>query len=342
MPDRFRNTLVVGISSTALFDLSQAHRVFVEEGIGAYRSHMLAHEREPLAPGTGFALVHALLRLNAYATPGGAPLVEVIVMSQNSPETSVGVMNAVQQHGLGITRFAFTGGEPLSRYVKPFGLDLFLSTNAMDVQRVADTRACAAAVLYPPPPGYASPDDQVRVALDADAVLFSEESEVRYKQEGLAAFHAHEAASRDEPLADGPFAPFLRKLAKVKESLSEKVEYSPVRIAIVTARNAPAQSRVITTLRSWNVYVDEAFFLGGLPKKAFLAGFRPHIFFDDQDVHVGPASAVVPSGRVLYVTGSPLQPASAPRAADPEGYVPLNRSPADTPRVEEPRVLKLG
>jgi 5'-nucleotidase len=170
----------------------------------------------------------------------------------------------------------------------------------------------------------------MRFAFDGDAVLFSEDSEVVYKNEGLHAFHAAEDASRSVPLPAGPFAGFLMKLARLKESLPDRPEYSPVRIAVVTARNQPAAQRVITTLRAWKVYVDEAFFLGGLRKDKVVAAFRPHIFFDDQEIHVLPASGVVPAGRVPYRTGSPLQDEARP-AAEPADQVPLSRSPADTP-----------
>lgn len=328
MPLDLSKTLVVGISSTALFDLHQAATVFRERGIRAYREYMLAREDAPLVPGTGFALVRALLGINRHVAAGAPPAVEVVVMSRNSPETSVGIMNSVQHHGLPITRYAFTGGEPLASYVKPFGLDLFLSTSREDVQRVADAGGCATAMLYPPPPHYSPPEDQIRIAFDADAVLFSEASELTYKRGGLPAFHSAEAALRHEPMADGPFAAFLRKLALLKASLPEPEEYAPVRIAVVTARNAPAQTRVITTLRAWGVYVDEVFFLGGIGKKAVLEAFRPHIFFDDQDAHVGPASSVVPAGLVPYASSSPLHSAPGP-ADEASASVPLTRSPAD-------------
>jgi len=242
-------------------------------------------------------------------------------------------MNAARHHDLGITRFAFTGGEPLDGYAGAFRLDLFLSTDEKDVQRVADAKVCAAAVLYPPPEGYSPPDDQLRVAFDGDAVLFSEDSELVYKAGGLQAFHDSEDASKNEPLADGPFAAFLRKLAKLKESLLERVEYSPVRLAVVTARNAPAETRVITTLRAWNVYVDQAFFLGGMPKDRILTVLRPHIFFDDQLVHLLPASSLVPSGRVPYRTGSLLNPTMVNEDVPVDGSHVFMRSPADITRV---------
>lgn len=331
MPIDLSNTLVVGVSSTALFDLEDAARVFYDRGMSAYREYMLAQEDEPLAPGTGMPLVRALLSLNQFVRAGEAPLVEVVVMSRNSPETGLRVVKTVRRLELPITRFAFTGGEPLAGYIGALSVHLFLSRSESDVQAVVDAQACAAAVLYDPPRGYDPPTDQVRIAFDADAVLFHEASEVVFKNQGLDAFHASEDASQDLPLPEGPHAQFLLKLSRLQDRLPSRVEYSPVRIAIVTARDAPAELRVINTLRRWGVYVDAAFFLGGLEKHRTLATFRPHIFFDDQDRHLASASEVVPSGRVPYSSESPLRAEPGQRAPTPTagGGVPLTRSPAD-------------
>lgn len=332
MPLSFSNTLVVGIASTALFDLADADRVFREEGMTAYRKFMVGKEGEVLEPGTAFPLAQALLSLNRHTPKGEMPLAEVVVMSRNSPETGVAVMSSVRAHSLPITRFAFTGGEPLAPYASAFGLDLFLSRSEGDVQAVVDDKSCAAAQLYPPPAGgQPPPSDQLRIAFDADAVLFSDESELLYKREGLPAFHANEDSSSHIPMPEGPFAAFLKKLAQLQRRLPDQVEYTDVRLSIVTARNAPAETRVITTLRAWDVYVDAAFFLGGLSKDRVLAALRPHIFFDDQEVHALPASAVVPAGKVPYASSSALHTGLAsedpPRNRD---AVSVNRSPADT------------
>lgn len=327
MAQDLSRTLVVGISSTALFDLAAEARIFDERGIAAYRRHMLLHEDEPLEPGTGYPLVRALLSLNDHGQDEGQPLAEVVVMSRNSPETAVRILSTVRQLGLGISRFAFTGGEPIAPVATAIGVDLFLSTDESDVQRVVDDGSCAAAVLYPPPSGYEPPADQVRIAFDADAVLFSPASEAVYREGGLEAFERNEAAASDQPMPAGPFAAFLKKLAMLQERLPHRVEYSPIRLSIVTARGAPAEARVITTLRAWDVYVDAAYFLGGLPKAQLLATLRPHIFFDDQDVHALPASQLVPSGKVPYRRGSALNPGSSDRERPTR--VPLSRSRAD-------------
>jgi 5'-nucleotidase len=314
MPLDLSDTLVIGISATALFDLSEADNLFRTEfakdrdrAIEIYRNYMLEREDVPLAAGTGLPLVRSLLRLKDLSSNAASPLVEVVVMSRNSPETGLRVLNTIRQLKLGISRSLFTGGESVVDYLNAFDVDLFLTTHAKDAQRVIDSRVCAAALLAEPPSGIESlREDQVRIAFDGDAVLFDEASELVYKTEGLDAFQSAEDAAQDHPLAEGPYALLLKKLARLQERLPGRIEFSPVRIALVTARNSPAEMRAIKTLRHRGVYVDEAFFLGGLEKHRILEAFKPHIFFDDQDMHLAKAADVVPSGKVPYRSDSPL------------------------------------
>jgi 5'-nucleotidase len=308
------DTLVVGITATALFDLSEEDRVFREQyrndpdsAIEVYRQYMSERENEPLKAGTGFPLVKALLELNRYQKSGDTPLVEVVIMSRNSPETGLRVLHTVRQMNLPISRSAFTAGETVVDYLDAFDVDLFLTTDVADAQQVIDSRTCAAAIVKAPPKQMDSiPEGQVRIAFDGDAVLFDESSELLYKQHGIEAFHAAEDAAQNTPLGEGPYATLLKKLSRLQDRLPIRVEYSPIRIAIVTARNSPAEMRVIKTLREWGVYVDEAFFLGGVEKSRVLKAFKPHIFFDDQDVHLDSASHDVPSGKVPYHSDSLL------------------------------------
>ena len=310
----FSDTLVIGISSTALFDLTEADAVFrgkfktdPEAAIDEYRTYMEDRAQEPLALGTGYPLVKALLSLNQFQPEGESSLVDVVVMSRNSPETGVRVLNNIRAQQLGITRSAFTGGESVVDYLEAYGVDLFLTTNATDAQRVIDSGTCAVALVKEPPAGINDiADAQLRIAFDGDAVLFDEESEIVYKAEGLQKFQALEDERQNNPLNDGPYATLLKKLSRLQERLPHNVEFSPVRIAIVTARSSPAEMRVINTLRHWGVYVDEIFFMGGLDKSKVLKAFKPHIFFDDQDVHLEPAAKHVPTGKVPYKTDSPL------------------------------------
>jgi 5'-nucleotidase len=310
------NTLVVGISATALFDLGEADKLFreqlkidVEKAVVQYRQYMLEREDDPLLEGTGMPLIKALLELNKYSDDKASesPLVEVVVMSRNSPETGVRVFNNIRNLGLKISRHAFTGGESVVDYIEAFDVDLFLTTNVNDAQKVSDAGKCAVALLKAPPADMVKPPtDQVRIAFDGDAVLFDESSELVYKSKGLDEFQQSEDTQQGVPMLEGPYASFLQKLAKLQKRLPFGVEMSPVRLAIVTARSAPAEMRVINTLRAWGVHVNEVFFLGGLNKAAILKAFKPHIFFDDQDLHIENASTVVPSGKVPYKSDSPL------------------------------------
>lgn len=297
----FSNTLVIGVSTRALFDLEEENKVFDELGIEKFRAYQLERENNPLKPGTAYHLIKSLLQLNKIASK---QIVEVVVMSRNSPETGMRVLNTIEQEQLGITRVAFTGGEPLAPYIDAFNIDLFLSKDSSDVQKIIDSGQSAAALLYDPPTSFKSLDDRVKIAFDADAVLFSEDSEYRYKTEGMESFHQHEKANEDEELSAGPFAKLLIKLSAIQDELPMRKEYSPLRLAIVTARNAPSHKRVIKTLRKWDVYVDEVYFLGGIAKDKILQAFGAQIFFDDQDTHLGPCSEWVPSGKVPYATDS--------------------------------------
>ncbi|MDB5208453.1 MAG: 5-nucleotidase [Flavisolibacter sp.] len=303
MPLDLSDILVIGVSSRSLFDLEEENKIFETEGIAGFRKYQLANEDNLLNPGTAFHLIQRLLNLNKEAKKR---IVEVVVMSRNSPETGVRVMNSIKAHNLDITRMAFSGGEPLAPFIDAYDIDLFLSKDIKDVQTVIDSKSSAAAYIYNPPSNFTSVDNRVKIAFDADAVVFSDESEQRYKSEGMDAFHKYEQENENEPLSEGPFAKLLIKLSKIQEELPTSIELSPLRIAIVTARNAPSHMRVIKTLRKWGVYVDEAYFLGGISKDKVLKAFGAHIFFDDQDAHLKPASLLVPSARVPYNSDSPL------------------------------------
>lgn len=303
MPVDLSEILVVGVSTRALFNLERENKVFEEEGIEAFRKYQLDNENELLEAGTAFYLVRSLLELNKIANKR---IVEVVVMSRNSPETGMRVLNTIEKYNLDITRVAMTGGESLSPYINAYGIDLFLSKDQKDVQTVIDSKECAAALIYEPPKLFSSLDARVKIAFDADAVLFSDDSEYRYKTEGMDSFHKYEKEHENDALDEGPFAKLLVKLSKIQEHLPMRIEYSPLRLAIVTARNAPSHKRVIKTLRKWGVYVDEVYFLGGLAKDKILKAMGAHIFFDDQDTHLIDSSKVVPSAKVPYLTSSKL------------------------------------
>jgi 5'-nucleotidase len=303
MPVDLSEVLVVGVSTRALFNLEEENKIFEEQGIEAFRKFQLENENVLLQTGTAFHLVRSLLELNKEAN---RKIVEVVVMSRNSPETGMRVLNTIEEYKLDITRVALTGGEPLSPYINAYDIDLFLSKDQKDVQTVIDSGECAAAIIYNPPTSFSSLDPRVKIAFDADAVLFSDDSEYRFKTEGMDSFHKYEKEHEDDALAEGPFAKLLIKLSKIQEHLPMRIEYSPLRLAIVTARNAPSHKRVIKTLRKWGVYVDEVYFLGGLAKDKILKAMEAHIFFDDQDYHLIDSSKVVPSAKVPYLSKSKL------------------------------------
>ncbi len=293
--------LVIGISSRALFDLEAENRIFEEQGVPAYEAYQVAHEGKILGKGSAFPLVEAFLGLNKLREEGR--LVEVIVMSRNSPNTSLRIFHSIDHYGLDICRAALTGGGPIAPYLHAFRTDLFLSAFRPDVQQAIDAGYAAGVILTEgvhAPQG--QPVEQIRIAFDGDAVLFSSESERIFQKEGLEAFTAHEKQKADIPMEEGPFANFLRTLAHIQEKFPDK-DTAPIRTALVTARSAPAHERAIKTLRQWGIRVDEAFFLGGVSKKDVLSAFGAHIFFDDQYTHAGPASQVVPSAVVPYIEG---------------------------------------
>jgi 5'-nucleotidase len=299
LPYSLTDKLVIGITSRALFDLEQENALFERDGVQAYAAHQRQHEDEPLKPGSAFALVQALLRLNTLIP--GQTLIEVVVISRNSPDTGMRAFNAIEQHKLDITRAAFTGGSnTIAHYLHAFEVDLFLSKSMQDVQAAIDA-GVAAAQLYDLPPGYQSPGPQIRIAFDGDAVLFSPDSEHYYKQHGLEKFARRERLLRRKAMGRGPFAKLLLALSELQKKFPP--EQCPIRIAIVTARGSPAHARVIHTLREWGVSVDEAFFLGGVSKDKVLQAFGAHMFFDDQDSHVQAAAKLVPAGRVPYEGG---------------------------------------
>ncbi len=295
--------LVVGVSSRSLFDHEQENRIFTERGIGEYRRYQADNEGRFLERGAAFCLVESLLSLNSEADER---IVEVVVMSKNSPETGVRMLSSIEHYGLDITRIALSGGEPLSPYIDAYDIDLFLSKDEEDVQAVIDSRRCAAAIVYPSPEGYVPTDNRVKIAFDADAVIFSDRSEIRYKSEGIEAFNSYEKEHTEDPLEEGPFANLLKKLSAIQSHFQTRIEYSPLRIAIVTSRNAPSHMRVIKTLRRWGVYVDELYFLGGLSKDQVLKAFGAQIFFDDQEAHLDSSCKVVSSAKVPYRSDSPL------------------------------------
>jgi len=288
--------MVVAISSRALFDLHESHRVFVEKGVDAYCQYQIEHENEVLEPGVAFQLVQKLLQLNEIRKK--KERVEVILLSRNSADTGLRVFNSIQEHQLPITRAAFTSGNSPFRYVEPFGADVFLSSDPEDVASTLQ-KGYAAATMLPTKAAVAGANqDKLCIAFDGDAVVFSDEAEQVFKSKGLVEFSKHEVKAAKKPLPGGPFRSVLAALHNIQAEFP--ADESPIRTALITARAAPAHERVIRTLRAWNIRIDEAVFLGGLDKGEFLKTFGADIFFDDQQGHCDSASQHVPTGHVPH------------------------------------------
>lgn len=292
------NQLVVAVSSSALFDLVESDKVFREKGVSAYRQYQIENEGKPLTEGYAFHLVAKLLGLNQMLEKAR---VEVILLSKNTADTGLRVFNSIQHHGLQITRAAFSGGRAPHRYAPAFGCQLFLSTDLKDVQLALREGVAAARLMYTSDQPYKQDDNgELRIAFDGDAVLFSDEAEQVYQRQGLADFQETEQMRAREPLPGGPLKPFLKMLNKIQTECEENssIKKSPVRTALVTARSAPSHERAIRTLRHWNVHLDEALFLGDLPKDSFLRAFGANIFFDDQRENCEAASDHITTGFV--------------------------------------------
>lgn len=298
MPFPIEEKLVVAVASSALFDLAEPHAVFMEQGEEAYRRHQREREDRPLPTGVAFPFVRRLLDLNRIEEVGQP--VEVVLISRNDPDTGSRVFRSIEHYGLGITRAAFTGGRDPWPYLPAFHSALFLSADPDDVRAALDHGHAAGQVLsagIQDDPG----DRELRVAFDFDGVLADDEAETFFHDRGLEAFNAHEQARGDEPLHPGPLKRLLEELGRLQRIDRARVALPhALRIAIVTSRDAPARQRVVTTLRSWGLTVDETFFLGGMDKSRVLEVYRPHLFFDDQRVHAGPASRAVPSVHVPF------------------------------------------
>ena len=299
MPVTFDGKLVVGISSRALFDMSEGHRIFETEGIDAYCRYQIEHEEKLLEPGVAYELVRKLLALNRETE---RTRVEVILLSRNSADTGLRVFNSIEHYGLAITRAAFTNGASPWRYVPAFCAHLFLSADPSDVVAALD-RGHAAATILPRLTDSgaavkADADDQLRIAFDGDAVLFGDVAERVFRTGGLEEFSSSERLHAREPLPGGPFKSFLAALQSLQSEYP--ADACPIRTALVTARSAPAHERVIRTLRSWEIRIDEALFLGGLSKGEFLQAFGADIFFDDQHGHCESSRRHVATGHVPH------------------------------------------
>ncbi len=301
MPKSLDEALVIGISSRALFDFEEENKIFEDDSLSPEEREQkymaLQHERlhHPAHPGVGFHLCQKLLQFNEE----GQHRTEIVILSRNDPISGSRAFQSAKHHGLNITRGAFTTGEDPWGYLKPFRVSLFLSANPFDV-RSALEQSIPAANVSPRKTMEDPHPRELRIAFDGDSVLFSDEAERKYKERNLLAdFMEHESAHVERPLPAGPLQPFLMRLHELRSGLPADF---PIRIktALVTARGAPAHERALNTLRSWDVRLNHAIFLDGLPKTEFLQSFHPDFFFDDQLGHITPAAEHLSAGHVPY------------------------------------------
>jgi 5'-nucleotidase len=293
MPVSLAGQLVVAISSRALFDFEEENTVFEASDDRAYMALQLERLDAAAKPGVAFSLVNKLLAFNGGASP--QQRVEVVILSRNDPVSGMRVFRSAQHYGLPIQRGVFTRGQPPWRYLRPLAANLFLSTNEADVRSALQAGVPAARVFPQSARASTAHPGEVRIAFDGDAVLFSDEAERVFQANGLDAFQTHERDRAATPLAPGPFKPLLEALHRLQREPQHGMH---IRTALVTARSAPAHERAIRTLMQWQIAVDEAMFLGGLPKGEFLREFEPDFFFDDQTGHIENASPHVPAGHV--------------------------------------------
>jgi 5'-nucleotidase len=293
MSTTLNGRLVVALSSRALFNFEEENQVFEAHDDRAYCALQRERMDIPAAPGVAFSLVRKLLAFNE--TDSRDPLVEVVILSRNDPASGMRVFRSAEHYGLPISRGVFTRGRSPWSYLRPLSAHLFLSANEGDVRSALAAGVPAARVWPESAPASAEHPHEVRIAFDGDAVLFSDQAERVFREGGLPAFQAHEQERAAEPLPDGPFKPFLAALHRLQQMPGLD---GRIRTALVTARSAPAHERAIRTLMEWDIDVDEALFLGGLAKGAFLKEFKPDLFFDDQTGHIESAAAHVPAGHV--------------------------------------------
>jgi 5'-nucleotidase len=283
--------LVVAISSRALFNLEEENRLFESGDPKGYMALQLQRLEEPARPGIAFSLIKKLLAFNDTTSQR----VEVVILSRNDPVSGMRIFRSGEANQIKLQRGVFTQGRSPFRYLKPLQAHLFLSANADDVRDALAAGFPAARVLTESVLAGSNYPNEVRIAFDGDAVLFSDEAEQVFQRDGLDAFQEHELSKAAQPLPGGPFKPLLAALHRLQAASTPAMQ---IRTALVTARSAPAHERAIRTLMEWDIKVDEAMFLGGLPKGEFLREFEPDFFFDDQTRHVDQASLHVPAGHV--------------------------------------------
>ena len=289
--------LVIGVASSALFDLADADSIFKAEGEQAYREYQREHQNDCLTKGIAFPFIKRFLKLNDRF--GEKNPVEVVLLSHNDPDTGLRVFNSIQEYGLNISRAVFLTGASPFEYIAAFNVSLFLSANEADVNE-AISQGYAAGLVMKSNIDDDDNDDELRIAFDFDGVLADDSAEKVYKADGLSEFKKTEKAQAAIAHPPGPLKNLFQKLSyfhnmELRMQQRDHNFKRLLKISIVTARSAPAHERVVTTLREWGVSVDQTFFLGGIDKGRIMKTLRPHIFFDDQQGHLKSTGKYTPS-----------------------------------------------
>ncbi len=309
--------LVIAIASSALFDLSESDKIYREKGVEEYRKFQEANLDNTLRKGVAFPFIRRFLNLNN-AFPDQEP-VEVVLLSRNSPETGMRVFRSIRKHGLKISRAAFFSGRSPFEYLPGFNASLFLSANPEDVTNAIGAGFPAGKVLDTKILDDDN-DNELRIAFDFDGVLADDAAEIIYKTTNdLDKFHESETQLSLVPHNPGPLQDLFRKISFFQKLESKKINEEKrykriLKISIITARSAPSHERMVNTLKSWGVSVDEVFFLGGIEKKRILEIMKPHMYFDDQTIHLEHMDQIplvhIPFG--IANKALPIDPATTP------------------------------
>ncbi len=302
MPFPIDKKLVVGVSSMALFNLQKEDQIYREEGLSAYRKYQIENKNKIIEKGFAYPFIERFLKINKVYSDDKP--IEVVILSKNNPETGVRIMNSIKEYGLDISRGAFTSGDSPYKYIPAYNISLFLSSDEIDVMN-AISAGYPAGRFVNTQMEFSDDSDELRVAFDFDGVIADDESENIYQRKGLQYYLDYESEHANEPHHPGPLADFFKKLSVFQRLETRKKELDPkykkiIRTAIITARNAPAHERAISTLNSWNVTVDDLFLLGGIEKRRILEVWKPHLFMDDQITHLNPELLSVPLVHVPF------------------------------------------
>ena len=282
---------VIAISSSALFNLVESDSIFKTHGVNAYREYQEKNIDKPFEKGIAFPFIKRILSLNN-SFQDEMP-VEVVLFLKNSPETGLRAFRSIKHYGLNISRACFSSGKSNFQYLPAFNATLFLSANEDDTKKAIEAGFAAGTVLNKITVEDDETDKELRLGFDFDGVIADDTAETFYKAANgnMDEYFEHETQLASSPLSGGPIGNLLQKISffqKLEKKKSETdTNYKRIlSTAIVTARNAPAHERVITTLNSLDIEVDDVFFLGGIDKSRVLNILNPHIFFDDQKVHL--------------------------------------------------------